>query len=174
MVKILGICGSGSSRSTNAALLRAAARTVPELTIFPDISALPHFDPGIADPPAAVIELQTLASAADGVVIATPEYAHSMPGSLKNALDWLVGSGSLAKKPVALMSASPSIGGLRSQIAVVHTLLAHSAEVVAMLPVYAARGKLDEHGEFIDPRTLRRIQETMTALTEAAASDQLV
>lgn len=170
---ILGICGSGSSRSTNAALLRAAAQAVPGVEIAGDISALPHFDPGISDPPAAVTELQARASAAGGIVIASPEYAHSAPGSLKNALDWLVGSGSLAKKPVALMSASPSYGGLRSQIAIIHTLLAHSAEVVALLPIYAARGKLDETGEFSDPRTLRRVRETMVALAEAAATDQL-
>jgi chromate reductase, NAD(P)H dehydrogenase (quinone) len=173
-VRILGICGSGSSRSTNAALLRAAAQAAPGMQIAADISGLPHFDPGIGDPPAAVTDLQAQASAADGIVIASPEYAHSMPGSLKNALDWLVGSGSLAKKPVALMSASPTYGGLRSQIAIVHTLLAHSAEVVALLPIYAVRGKVDENGEFSDPRTLRRIRETMTALIEAAAADQLV
>ena len=61
-----------------------------EVTIFDGVGGLPHFDPGVADVPAQVAAFLDLLGAADGVIICTPEYAHGVPGSLKNALDWTV------------------------------------------------------------------------------------
>ncbi len=74
------------------------------------LPGLPYFNPELdVDPaPASVAELRTGVGAADGVLIASPEYAHEMPGVLKNALDWLVNSGELYGKPVAVLCASPA------------------------------------------------------------------
>jgi NAD(P)H-dependent FMN reductase len=116
-----------------------------------------------------VSALRAAFGSADGVLIASPEYGHSMPGLLKNALDWLVGSGELANMPVALVSASTtSTGGIRAQIALIQTLLAQSAEVVVTLTVPGVQAKLDAQGEIADPAVLRRLRETLVALAEAA------
>ena len=113
-------------------------------------------------------ELRELISGADGVLIASPEHGHSMPGVLKNALDWLVGSGELSGLPVALISASPTItGGIRAQMALTQTLLAQAALIPVTLTVPAIKGKLDENGELADQATRRRIRETLVALGEA-------
>jgi chromate reductase, NAD(P)H dehydrogenase (quinone) len=112
--------------------------------------------------------LRALLEAADGLLIATPEYAHSMPGVLKNALDWLVASGELSGMPIALMSASTTTGGgIRAQMALTQTLLAQAGHVAVGLTVPGVKTKLDASGEIADPATLRRIRETLVVLAEA-------
>ena len=93
-MKIIAISGSLRARSSNLALLRAAAALAPEeieVAIYEGLGALPHFNPDDdeegATPPAPVAALRALLADADGIVISTPEYAHGLPGSLKNALD---------------------------------------------------------------------------------------
>src|SRR5438445_7359837 len=124
-MKIVAICGSLRARSSNLALLKAAAKIAPEVTIYDGLASLPHFNPDDdedgATPPPAVAELRTSLAAADGILISTPEYAHGLPGSLKNALDWLVSDGALVDKPVAILSASPT-GGQFAQASLVETL----------------------------------------------------
>ena len=96
-VRILGISGSLQSSSTNAALLDVARGRVPddmEVVVFNALARIAPFNPEIEAPP-AVERLRTLVRLSDGVLFATPEYAHGLPGVLKNALDWLVGSGEL-------------------------------------------------------------------------------
>jgi chromate reductase len=113
-MRILAVCGSPGPQSSNRALLRAAADVAGRATQVvdgPELATLPHFAPGPDPVPAAVEELRIAVSAADGVLIASPEYAHSLPGSLKNALDWLVGSGEFYGKPVAVLAATPRHGG---------------------------------------------------------------
>ena len=112
-MKILAISGSLSSASSNGALLRAlrAAASPPDsVTLFEALDDIPHFSPDREreHAPAAVARLRDGIGAADAVLIATPEYAGGMPGSLKNALDWLVGSGELYERPVVVVSAAPS------------------------------------------------------------------
>lgn len=105
--------------------------------------------------------------ALDGLLIASPEYAHSMPGTLKNALDWLVPSGELSGLPVALVSASTTMtGGLRAQMALLQTLLAQGAFVVVQYSLPGVKAKLDAAGELTDERVRRRLRETVVALVE--------
>jgi NAD(P)H-dependent FMN reductase len=173
-VQILAVSGSLQERSSNAALVRAAQRMVPpgmELVVHPSLGSVPLLNPELDGDavPEAVSALRAAFGSADGVLIASPEYGHSMPGLLKNALDWLVGSGELANMPVALVSASTtSTGGIRAQIALIQTLLAQSAEVVVTLTVPGVQAKLDAQGEIADPAVLRRLRETLVALAEAA------
>src|SRR4051812_32105445 len=93
-MKLLALCGSLRAASINAALLRAFARVAPagvEVSIFPSLGALALFSPDLeADPPPAVRALHAAVAEADGLVIASPEYAHGVSGTIKNALDWLV------------------------------------------------------------------------------------
>lgn len=80
-----------------------------ELAQYDALGTLPHFNPDHeASPPASVMEWRSQLQSAQAVIICSPEYAHGVPGSLKNALDWVVGSGEFMHKPVMLINASPS------------------------------------------------------------------
>jgi NAD(P)H-dependent FMN reductase len=104
---------SGSLRrfSSNTALLEAAALVAPELelTLYAGLAQLPPFNPDLDDEgaPPPVLAWREQLRAARGVLFCVPEYAHGLPGALKNALDWVVGSGELVDKPVAILSGAP-------------------------------------------------------------------
>jgi chromate reductase len=168
-VHVLAISGSLQRSSANAAVIRAAiASAPPGMTVEPFVRLgdVPLFNAD-DDAPEVVEALRGAVARADAVLIATPEYGHSVPGVLKNALDWLVRSGELARKPVAAISASPTpTGGLRGLTALVQTLLAQQADVVALLPISGVKQRLDEAGEISDGVTLRRIAETVAALAD--------
>ena len=112
MIHILGISGSLRAKSSNTTLLRAAANLASSrdmsITVYGALGELPHFNPDLegTEPP-SVIKFRDELQNCDGVLISSPEYAHGVPGVLKNALDWIVGSGELVDKPVALLNASP-------------------------------------------------------------------
>jgi len=110
MIKILAISGSVRKDSTNSALLRAAIQAVPqgvELQLYEGMGKLPIFSPDHTDPlPQGPTALRQALLNSDGILISAPEYAHGVPGGLKNLLDWVVGWGELAETPVALWHAS--------------------------------------------------------------------
>lgn len=109
-MRILAVSGSLRASSSNTALLLAAVSLAPtdvEIALYKGLGALPHFNPELeAHAPASVQDWRAQLKAADGILISTPEYAHGVPGTLKNALDWVVGSGEFMGKPVALLNAS--------------------------------------------------------------------
>lgn len=148
--EILAIAGSLRTQSSNAALVRAIAQLTPQnttLEIYDGLGNLPPFSPDIdtETPPHSVSYLRNKISNADAVLICTPEYAYGMPGVLKNALDWLVSSGSLYQKPVSALSASPSDrGGDRALIWLLQTLTALDANVPvkASFAIPFIKGKL--------------------------------
>ncbi|MDO8290375.1 MAG: NADPH-dependent FMN reductase [Parvibaculum sp.] len=112
MRTFLAICGSLRRSSSNKSLLEAAALLAPDgvtISLYEGMGELPAFNPDIADDaqPASVTDFRAALGRADAVIISTPEYVHSLPGSLKNALDWLVGTSDLVDKPVTLFNASP-------------------------------------------------------------------
>src|SRR5258705_4385652 len=132
-MQILAISGSLRAASTNTNLLKAAAALAPEdvtLSLYDGLGDLPPFNPDVdKDPPhAAVADFRSQLRQSDGVIFSTPEYAHGVPGVLKNALDWVVASGELYNKPVALFSASPRAG--YAQASLVETRTVMSARVV--------------------------------------------
>jgi len=132
-MQILAISGSLRAASANTTLLKAAADLVPEdvtLNVYDGLGDLPPFNPDVdKDPPhPAVAEFRFQLRQSAGVIFSTPEYAHGVPGVLKNALDWVVASGELYNKPVALFSASPRAG--YAQASLVETLTVMSARVV--------------------------------------------
>lgn len=109
-IAILAISGSLRRASVNTALLQAAALLAPQtvaIELYDGIGSLPHFNPDLEDaPPEPVTRLRRRVRAADGLLIASPEYAHGVTGVMKNALDWLVGGEEFVYKPVALLNAS--------------------------------------------------------------------
>lgn len=144
-MNILAISGSLQSQSSNSAIVRHAAAQCGnglEVDVFDQLADLPHFNPDLdgEDPQAAVRTLRAMAGAADAILIASPEYAHEMPGSLKNALDWLVSSGELYGKPAALLCGSPSQErGAFAREALQRTLEAEGARVVMSTTVAMQR-----------------------------------
>ncbi len=105
---VVAISGSLKQSSANSALVQAVAREDPRhVEIWDGLGTLPHFTPD-DDGGGPVASWRAAVTRADLVLIATPEYAGGMPGALKNALDWLVGTGELYEKDVAIVSAAPS------------------------------------------------------------------
>ncbi len=134
-VRLLAISGSLRSRSSNTALLQAAAILAPpevEVVVYAGLHLLPHFNPDLEeDPgklPSAVIALRAAVGAADGLLISCPEYARGVPGSFKNLLDWLVGSSEFPGKPVAILNTSDR--GTAAQAALRLILSTMSARII--------------------------------------------
>ena len=133
-VRILGISGSLQANSANTTLLQTAARLAPqgvEFIIFDGVRDLPHFNPDLEKngAPPAVAAWRTALSESDALVIASPEYGHSLPGSLKNAIDWVIGSGELEGKLVAITASTPGPDRGRRAEALADTLAAVSAHI---------------------------------------------
>ena len=135
---VVAISGSLRRKSTSTELLRAAAKLVPHgmaITVVRNLDDLPHFNPDddVMPPPEPVEALRSLLAGADGVVVACPEYAHGIPGVLKNALDWLVSSGELYDKPCALFNPSPRAHHAQDALAeVLRTMGAQIVEPAAL------------------------------------------
>ena len=142
MIHIFAISGSLRAKSSNTTLLRAAAKLASSramsITIYSALGELPHFNPDLegTEPP-SVIKFRDELLNCDGVLISSPEYAHGVPGVLKNALDWIVGSGELVDKPVALLNASPrstyAQASLRETVTVMSGRLVEEASVTVHL-----------------------------------------
>lgn len=129
---ILAISGSLRAASSNTALLELAARLAPAgmtVELYAGLGTLPHFNPDREDEPIpAVLDWRERVRSADGLLFCSPEYAHGVPGSLKNALDWLVGGIEIVGKPVALLNASPY--STHAQASLAETLRTMSAHIV--------------------------------------------
>jgi chromate reductase len=119
-MRVLGISGSLRRDSFNSALLRAAAERLPggvEFVAFERLAEIPAYDADLeesGETPAAVAELRTAMREADAVLVSTPEYNHSIPGALKNALDWAsrpAGESALMGTPAAVLGASTGMFG---------------------------------------------------------------
>jgi chromate reductase, NAD(P)H dehydrogenase (quinone) len=126
-IRILGISGSLRAASTNTALLRAAALVAPpsiDVTVCENLGLLPHFNPDFdGDQPVVVREFRQQVASSSAIIFSTPEYAHGLPGVLKNALDWLVGGSEFIGKPVMLLNASArSTFAQNSLIEIVNTM----------------------------------------------------
>jgi len=164
-IKILGISGSLRANSSATCVLKHAASLLPQNTIFQfydGLGRLPHFDDSF-EIPAEVIQFRQLIAEADGILICTPEYAFGVPGSLKNALDWTVGSGEFVHKPVAVITAA-SVGhhAHASLLLTLSAITANVAEDVKLLIPFV-RAKLNEKGEINDPALLAEMQRVVNA-----------
>jgi chromate reductase len=174
-LKVIGIAGSLRTGSYNRALLRAAKALAPadmEIEIA-EIGSFPPFNEDVEakGTPPDVLELKRRIAEADALLIATPEYNHSVPGVLKNAIDWLSREPDmpLEGKPTAIMGASTGmIGTARSQMHLRIVALAVNMPVLLQPEVYvaAAQKKFDEHGELIDNPTRERVKALLAALMD--------
>jgi chromate reductase, NAD(P)H dehydrogenase (quinone) len=167
-VRILGISGSLRSDSHNTNLLRAAAKRLPpgvELEIFDELRAVPPFDEDLEreTTPDAVARLCSEIAAADAVLIATPEYNASVPGVLKNAIDWAsrpFPDNALRECPVAVIGASTGLFGAVWAQAELRKVLRHAGASVldAELPVGSADWAFTDTGDLADPELQARLE----------------
>jgi chromate reductase len=172
-VNILGFAGSLRKGSYNRALLRAAGELLPEHTTLEsfDLEGIPPFNQDQeGTPPDRVRELKGKIRAADSILIVTPEYNYSIPGVLKNAIDWAsrpYGDNSLGGKPVAIMSASTGmLGGARAQYHLRQSFVFLDMHPVNRPEVFVtfAGQKFDQEGRLIDEQTRKFIGELLKAL----------
>jgi chromate reductase, NAD(P)H dehydrogenase (quinone) len=175
-MRILAISGSLRRDSHNSALLRAAADLLPpgvEMTIYDRLEDIPPFNEDRLDRrPDAVQHLRDAVEAADGVLISTPEYNSSIPGVLKNALDWLsrpLIESPLRNKPAAVIGASTGMfGAVWAQAETRKVLGAIGARVLDLeLPVPTAHEQFTEVGRLSDEDLERELVSALTALTDA-------
>ena len=139
MIQILAISGSLRAQSSNSSILRAAQKLAPggvEITLFETLGDLPHFNPDLdtETPPATVARFRAQLEKADGVLICTPEYAHGLPGSFKNALDWTVSSGDWMEKPALILKSSRSNWAHDSLVEILTTIMAKVSVCEVYLP----------------------------------------
>ena len=140
-MKILAISGSLQEESKNLVLLTIASALMPpgtEMVFFNGLRDLPHFNPDIeaAGAPDSVRRWRQALADSDAVLIACPEYGFSLPGVVKNAIDWVIGSGDLERKVVGVTAAVPAPErGRRGLQALRDTLSAVRAEIVGGEPI---------------------------------------
>jgi chromate reductase len=165
-MRILGIAGSVRRESHNRKLLRAAGEVLPpgaELVEWEGLASLPIFDQDLeSDPPARVSALLAAIDEADALLIATPEYNASLPGGLKNALDWAsrpFPDNVLRHKPSVVIGASTGLfGAVWAQAEVRKVLKASGADVVENeLPVGMADSAFTDDGSLADPELAARL-----------------
>ena len=172
-LRILGLAGSLRKASYNRALIRAAAELAPPDARVEsyELDGIPPFNEDLEpSPPAAVLELKRRIRAADALLIATPEYNYSIPGVLKNAIDWAsrpYGDSAWAGKPAALLGATPgALGTARAQY--------HLRQVCVFLDVHVlnrpevliaqAHEHFDAQGRLTDEPTRERVRKLLQAL----------
>jgi chromate reductase len=166
-MKLTGISGSIREKSYNTMLLHAAAGCLPEVVTMSviDCGDIPLYNgdhDGEVKPPAVAKLLQTIGES-DGLLFATPEYNYSIPGVLKNAIDWASRPGYksvLARKPAAIVSAAKSVvGGARVQLHLRDVFSATLTPVVPSPPFLLplAQDKFDKEGRLVDEESLNRL-----------------
>ena len=176
MRHVLAIAGSLRRGSFNRSLLRAAAELAPPrlaVAVEDDLASVPLFDEDLesatAGGPGSVARLRAKVASADGLLIATPEYNQSIPGVLKNAIDWLSRDAAgevLAGKPVAIVGASSGPWGTRlSQAALRQVLYATGSPVLPGPALYLrdARRLFDDAGRLTDASTRERLAAVLAA-----------
>src|SRR5919199_1408123 len=177
-MRVLGISGSLRQDSFNSGLLRAAAGVLPpgvELEVFDGLKAIPPYDgdDDVQPAPAPVAALREAIADADAVLVATPEYNASIPGVLKNALDWASrphATNPLRGKPTAVVGASTGMfGAVWAQAEARKVLSTIGARVVDMeLPVPEGDERFDAAGTLVDAEVREQLAEVVAGLVEAA------
>lgn len=169
---ILAISGSLRAHSSNTAILHLLTKLAPAtvaIKIYEGIGSLPHFSPELDgdNAPEVVNDFRRQVRAADGVLICTPEYAFGVPGVLKNALDWTVGSADFDQKPVAVITAS--LSGEYAHQSLLLTFKALNAKMIedATLLIPFIRSKMDANGNVKDAATLESLQGVADALAKS-------
>jgi chromate reductase, NAD(P)H dehydrogenase (quinone) len=178
-LRLLAISGSLRSASSNTTVLHALQAIAPAnvtLTLYDGLGDLPYFNPdldGETDtPPPSVGQLRAQIGQADGLLISSPEYAHGVPGVLKNALDWLVSSLEFPGKPVALINISPRSTFVQASLSEILITMSASLVTDATFTIGLARKGLDMAGMLADPQIAQDLRAALDAFVQAILSQR--
>jgi chromate reductase len=180
-MKVLAISGSLRSGSYNTGLLRALAEEAPQgvsVELWAGLKQIPAYDADddVTPGPAAVEELRAAVADADAVIFATPEYNSSIPGALKNALDWAsrpFPTHSFRNKPVAVLASSAgAFGGVWAQAELRKVLGAMGARVAEVeVAVGHVAEKFNPEGELVDPSVRQQLRDALQAVAAEVPAD---
>lgn len=164
--KILAISGSTRAGSVNLHILHALKylnENTIDFDIYEGIALLPHFNPDLTDEnvPATVIDFRRKILDSGGVLICTPEYVYSLPGSLKNAIEWTVSTTLFTQKPVALITAASS--GQKAHEALQFLFSTLGSNTGPCLLIQAPKTKIDREGNITDETTMLQLSDLMDA-----------
>ncbi|MGE5085660.1 MAG: NADPH-dependent FMN reductase [Bacillota bacterium] len=175
-MQIFAVSGSLRAESTNTLVLKAVAELIADSSIhfyqYGDLGLLPHFNPDLDNehPPEMVVQLRSALKLSDALLVCSPEYIHGIPGSLKNAFDWLASSGELDGMPVGIINATPSHDGAtfaQQALQEVLTVLSNNIVPEAVIRIGAVKTKIDPHGKITDPELTKKLRTALQSLTEA-------
>lgn len=157
-IKILAITGSTRKNSSNFKILKyisAHLKTDFEVEIFEDLDRIPHFNPDLdtENPPEEITVMRNKIDSADGIIICTPEYVFSLPGSLKNALEWCVSTTIFSNKKTGLITASASGEMGHEQLLLIMKTLEAKFDTNTQLLIQGIRGKIDADGKIMNEET---------------------
>jgi NAD(P)H-dependent FMN reductase len=167
-MRILAISGSLRASSFNTAVLQAAVALAPaglEIVLYTGFSNLPHFNPDLDtdEPPQTVKVLRRDVGLSDGLLIASPEYAHGVPGAFKNALDWLVSCTEFPGKPVALFNTSQRAIHAQAHLREILTTMSARLTDRASITLPLMGRNLDAAGIMADPELSGQLRDALAA-----------
>jgi len=168
--KVLAISGSTRKESSNLQIIKAIARLSAgslDMEIFSELDSLPHFNPDLEQDqvPPAITAFRNRISEADGVLICTPEYVFSLPGSLKNAIEWMVSTTIFSGKPVALITAAAQGEKAHEALLLIMRTIEARFTPETQLLIQGPRAKVNSQGDITDPPTLHKIETLITTFT---------
>ena len=166
--KVIAICGSISAHSANLSIIHYLSQLLSdklEFEIYNELSLLPHFNPDLdkETAPAIVKALRKKIENADGVLICTPEYVFSLPGALKNALEWCVSTTVFSGKPVAIITASASGVKAHESLQLVMETIGADLRKDTLLLIQGAKGKVKSNGEITDEAVIQKLKDLAVA-----------
>ncbi|MES2881963.1 MAG: NADPH-dependent FMN reductase [Bacteroidota bacterium] len=173
--KVIAICGSTRQNSINHSLIQAIVALSAErldITVFNGIANLPQFNPDndgehVAD---AVADFRQQINDVDGIIICTPEYAHGVPGALKNAIDWTISSSQFPHKATMLITAATD--GSFAHNALLETLKTIEAKNIhnLQLVISFAKTKINNNNQITDGETLHEVESLLTRFVQTLSS----
>lgn len=166
--KILAISGSTKLESTSLSILEFLKERNKEgldITIYDRIGELPHFNPDLEEKlPDSVAELRKLIAESDGILFCTPEYVFSLPGSLKNMIEWQVSTVLFSSKPVAIIVAAASGEMAYESLSLILTTIESILPKESKLLIKGAKGKVDKQGRIIDEEIIEQMDDLILSL----------
>jgi chromate reductase, NAD(P)H dehydrogenase (quinone) len=171
VISILAISGSLRAGSSNGSIVAAAEHLAPEgasVFVFDGLADLPPFNPDLElhAPPAVVTAWRETLQTSDAVFISSPEYAHGVPGVLKNALDWVVGSGEFMHKPVALVNGSAVSTFVTAQLTETLSVMMADVVIATSLPL---NGRPSSASDILaDPTATAALRAALQSLADTA------
>lgn len=166
--KILAIIGSTRADSSNLRLVKKLVEfttDIFEFKLFEKLSELPHFNPDLDNEnlPRQIAEFRQQIIDNDAVIICTPEYVFSLPGSLKNAIEWCVSTTIFSQKPVGLITASASGDKGHEELQLIMKTIGTKFSVDTTLLIKGIKGKFDQQGNLTDQETIEKLNTFINA-----------